>query len=117
MGSFSDQERVNLGLRALHVRWELQPGALRDSKNVEGECSNGLRVTLLPFSVACRSNCRRSERRSYHVWHKGGNRDGESKRKNAEAGGVWFLRDGWSMACRGEMVGKQWLRCIANSYT
>ena len=108
--SYSDQERMNYGLRALNVRWELANPA---SSVIRGECDNGLKIALLPYSFACRSNCRYSERESYYVWHKGGARDRASKRRNAEVGRVWLLKgEGLAAGCRGE-VGEAWLRCLA----
>ena len=111
-GSFSDQERMNYGLRALHIQWL---GGGGEGKEARGICQNNMSVTLLPYSFACRSNCRRSERGSYYVWHKGGPRDRESKMKNAELGGMWFLRSDWNSACRG--MGTEWLKCIANTFS
>ena len=101
---------MNYGLRALNVQWELADPA---TSVIAGHCDNGLRVSLLPYSFACRSNCRLSERGGYHVWHKGGQRDGDSKRKNAEVGRVWLLKgEGLAAGCRSE-VGEAWLRCLA----
>ena len=109
LASFSDQERMNYGLRALHIKWQGRGGG----KETSGMCQNSLSVTLLPYSFACRSNCRRSERESYYVWHKGGPRDRDSKMRNADVGGVWFLNTKWNSVCR-EGRGLEWLRCIAS---
>ena len=101
---------MNYGLRALKVEWELANPA---TNIVTGQCDNGLKVTLLPYSFACRSNCRRSDRGSYYVWHKGGPRDGDSKRRNAQVGDVWLLKgEGLSAGCRGQ-TGEAWLKCLA----
>ena len=113
-GSFSDQERMNYGLRALHIKWQGGGGGGGGGrKEASGLCQNGLSVTLLPYSFACRSNCKRSEKGSYYVWHKGGPRDRDSKMKNADVGGVWFLSTNWNSVCR-EGRGLEWLRCIAS---
>ena len=111
-GSFSDQERMNYGLRALHIKWQGGGGG-GGRKEARGLCQNSLSVTLLPYSFACRSNCRRSEKESYYVWHKGGPRDRDSKMKNADVGGVWFLSTNWNSVCR-EGRGLAWLRCITS---
>ena len=112
--SFSDQERMNYGLKAMNVRWTLNRATASDE--VPGVCSNGMTVTLLPYTVACRaSNCKKSGKSSYYVWHKGGHRDGDSKMRNAEVGDTWFLRGDWQMACK-DVAGYQWFKCISNHF-
>ena len=107
--SLSDQERLNYALDSLHVEWH------RNGEIIEGRCGNGLRVTLLPLTYVCRKNCKRSELKSYYVWHKTGQKNGDSKRKAALDGRLWFLRDNWSTHCNSDELNRlEWLDCIAS---
>ena len=107
---------MNYGLQALDIHWSLPSRALPSlSQPVQGICRNGLRVSVLPYNVACRAgSCTHKAVSRLYVWHKGGERVGERKKKGAEEGGVWFLRSNWSTGCE-RMTGKVWLECIATA--
>ena len=81
---------------------------------MQGVCQNGLRVRLLPYSTVCRAGyCTRRSASSVYVWHKGGERVGEEKKKSAEEGKAWFLHSKWKDGCNNE-AGEEWIKCIAN---
>ncbi len=104
---------MNFGLKALDVTWRFPASYPNTITEVDGVCENGLRVSLLPYCFSCRgSNCQRSLRKVYYVWHKGGSRDGTSKRRSAEAGKMWFLRSDWQTCCTAQL-GYNWLSSIA----
>ncbi len=106
---------MNLGLKALGIRWALQANLQTTTKEVVGVCRNGLKVSLLPYSVSCRAgNCQSALRDVYYVWHKGGSRDGSSKKRSAEVGRTWFLRSDWQDCCSAH-TGYDWFRNIATA--
>lgn len=114
--SFSDQGKMNYGLQAMRIQWSLQSRNLGSlTQPVHGEGRNRLRVSLLPYNVACRAgSCtHKALSNGLYVWHKGGERQGERKREGAEGGGAWLLRHDWTISCEG-MKGRQWLQCISN---
>ena len=113
--SYSDQGKINYGLQVLDMQWNLPSLRLATlSKIVQGHCRNGLRVSLLPYSVACRAgSCTHKALSSgLYIWHKGGARAGNMKREGAEEGGVWFLRSDWTVGCNMK-TDKEWLKCIS----
>lgn len=113
--SYSDQGKVNYGLQAMDVEWSLPSKKLSSlSHPVQGLGHNGLRVSLLPYNIACRAgSCTRKALASgLYIWHKGGTRTGPAKRVGAEEGGVWFLRSDWTMGCD-QKTGGNWVQCIA----
>lgn len=115
--SFSDQERLNYGLKLLHIQWEQFDQSHVDNlvSSIEGVSDNGLKVTLIPQSTVCRSTCNLARRSSYTVWHKGGARDGRSKKNGASAGYVWFLVNNWKQICKHDnVIGIEWLNCISS---
>lgn len=113
--SYSDQGKMNYGLQAMGVEWSMPSRKLSSlSQSVQGVCHNGLRVSLLPYNIACRAgSCTRKALSSgLYIWHKGGARVGMRKKEGAEQGGVWFLRSDWSVGCDYK-TGKDWIQCIA----
>lgn len=106
--SFSDQGRLNYGLKALGIEWHsLNNGSF------EGVCANGLRVNTLSYSLVCRSNCTRKNLTDYYVWHKPASRDGQSKKKAATQNGVWLLSPHWDLDCENVVIKREvWLKCI-----
>ena len=118
LSSYSDQGKMNYGLQAMSVEWSLPSYNLASiTESVEGVGSSGLRVSLLPYSVACRggSCTHTSLRPGLYIWHKGGARVGEKKREGIEEGRVWFLHSDWMNSCDVEQ-GKDWLKCIATDH-
>ena len=114
--SFSDQGKMNYGLQALGVKWSLPSRNLGSlSHSVQGECHNGLRVSLLPYNIACRAgSCtHKALSAGLYVWHKGGARVTEKKRDGAKEGGVWLLRSDWAVGCDSKQ-GRHWLECISS---
>ena len=106
--SFSDQGRINYGLKALGVEWH----SLTDG-SFEGKCTNGLKVNTLPYSQVCRSKCNRKKLSSYHVWHKPASRNGQSKMRAAAEGNIWLLSSQWNLNCKDDMLKQEtWLKCI-----
>ena len=106
---------MNYGLKEMSVKWTLPSRNLGSlSHPVQGECHNGLRVSLLPYNIACRAgSCtRKAVSARLYVWHKGGARAGEKKREGAREGGAWLLRSDWRTSC-GTKQGREWLRCIS----
>ena len=110
----NDQIRLNWGLEGLGVKWE---GNTYDEDSAAfGTCrQNGLNVTVLPYSVVCRYGCLPQRRNQYYIWHKGGDRDKESKMSGALKGHTWFLRSDWkSTSYRSALSGRELLRSISN---
>lgn len=108
--SYSDQGRINYGLKALRVEWH----SLSDG-SFEGVCANGLKVSTLSYSRVCRSNCMRNKMGAYYVWHKPAPRDGQSKMKAASQGNMWLLSTKWNLDCvHLELKQQKWLECIRN---
>lgn len=119
VSSYSDQGKMNYGLEAMNVHWELPSHNLASiTHSVEGIGRNNLRISLLPYNIACRaSSCTsQSLKRGLYIWHRGGPRAGESKRQVMEEGRVWFLRSDWTEDC-GLKQEKEWLKCISNDRT
>ena len=105
---FSDQGRINYGLKASGVKWH----SLTDG-SYEAECANGLKVNTLSYSHVCRSNCNRKRLSTYYVWHKPASRDGQSKMRAAAEGNIWLLSRQWNLNCGDSMLKQEkWLKCI-----
>lgn len=114
---YSDQGKMNYGLQAMDVQWSLPSRKLASlSQSVQGVCRNGLSVSLLPYTIACRAgSCtRRALASGLYIWHKGGARVGARKRQGAEVGGVWFVRSDWSVGCNNR-TGRDWIKCISTT--
>ena len=116
--SYSDQGKMNYGLEAMDVKWTLPSRKLNSLlDSVEGVGHSGLRVSLLPYNIACRAgSCtRKALSAGLYIWHKGGARVGASKRGGAQEGGVWFLRSDWTVGCD-NLTARDWLKCISISH-
>ena len=112
--SLDDQEKLNCGLEALGMAW-YNADSDQNVTIVRGQCSeNDLKVSILPFNVICRLlTCNPSQRNSYYIWHKGGNRTRREKLKGSREGRTWFLRYKWNDIDNGKLQGREWLESIA----
>eukprot|EP00731_Ephydatia_muelleri_P031958 Em0023g465a len=104
----NDQYRLNFALQSLGIRWGV------DDDVQVGICQNGLKVAVLPNSLACRGikNCHPEERAQYYIWH-AGFRTEEGKVDGAKRGNAWFLRERWKDVER-HLVGYEWLLKIVS---
>ena len=104
----NDQYRLNFALQSLGIRWGV------DDNVQVGICQNGLKVAVLPNSLACRGikNCHPEERAQYYIWH-AGFRTEEGKVDGAKRGNAWFLRERWKDVER-HLVGYEWLLKIVS---
>ena len=113
----NDQIRLNYGLDILNISWSGNE-IIRDENGTEavGRCYNGLNITVLPYSVICRYNCSPQHRDGYYIWHKGGDRDTQSKMAEAAKGHMWFLKENWkNISEDSSSQGTEWLRLISNN--
>jgi hypothetical protein len=113
VSSQDDQEKLNCGLDVLNMTWD-NARANQNITTVHGQCGNGLKVTVLPFSHICRlATCDPSQRDSYAIWHKGGSRSRREKLKGSRDGRTWFLRYKWnSIETASNLQGTKWLESI-----
>ena len=114
-----DQIKLNYGLDNLHVRWITRNVNQTDpqgdlSKLWEGEADGGLRVTLLPQRMACRSiGCRQDSKHGCYIWHHTWSRHiSKIMIGNAKNDSVWFLKKDWH-SVPSHYTGWEWLRAIA----
>ena len=109
----NDQIRLNYGLQKLHIQWENSNYA-KEKYNTPavGSSSNGLKVVVLPFNTICRFGCQTKMRDTYYIWHKGGSRDKESKKRGAKKGHTWFLKDDWNKL-DSNLKKTEWLKFIS----
>ncbi len=110
----NDQIRLNHGLDALEITWSSK---YREDQTSEmyGRCRNNLTITVLPLKFICRYGCHTSMRNQYYIWHKGGDRDQNSKMAGAAKGHTWFLRKDWEEVLESDetMKGLPWLQNIS----
>ncbi len=111
----NDQIRLNHGLDMLGISWS---GNYHDGHRsvMYGQCRNHLTVTVLPFDIICRYGCLTSKRDQYYIWHKGGERDQNSKMAGATSGHTWFLRKDWNSQDDRALKGTNWLYSISLLY-
>lgn len=121
---FDDQVNVNNALNSCNISWVSNSS----DKIVTGQCQaedkklQGLRVTILPFSMICR-RCSKKNKRNIYVWHKQSKKTGEMKMKMAVSTQTWYLRNLTLSATGGrnlmeikeieELKGIDWIRAIA----
>ena len=113
----NDQIRLNYGLDVLQISWKGDDYIHHSlTSTAFGVCRNNLSVTVLPFGTICRYGCNPSKRHSYYIWHKGGQRDTDSKMAGAKKGHTWFLRSNWQDIDEDgvKLKGRQWLGSISN---
>ena len=111
---YSDQLLFNYGLHSLEISWQ-QFGELEDTY-FEGECKvNGMRVTTIPLSLVCRTNCRREIIGSVYVWHPLTDPKGDVKVAAAKEYNLKFLSWRWSENedCN-QVTRERWLQCISD---
>ncbi len=108
--STNDQLRLNVALAAIGIKPK-DPSTDISLKAWSG--SNGhFLLSVLPTITVCRSGtCLWKRSQHYYIWHRGGGRSSEGKRKDAKA--FWFLRDDWETTSRTSSLGYQWLAEIA----
>ena len=108
--SFDDQALLNRALDHFNITWAGESKAISNT-TVDGVCSNGLRVTALPFSYVCRKSCRERDmdRKQLYVWHKLTRKEGWMKERGAMAAHVWFLK---SVMPVNSLTGITWLNSI-----
>ena len=106
----SDQLLFNYGLIALGVTWQRISGA-----SYLGECRNGMKVSTLPPSLACRVTCSSRLRDSVYIWHARSTQSGKAKVRMETRSGIMFLLPQWTTKCNGSsLVGVEWLHCISS---
>ncbi len=111
--SVDDQTKLNCGLKALNIRWTNNDTSFYNT-TVQGATSNGLviRVSILQYDLICRKEkCVADKRKSYYIWHKGGERSFLKKLAGARDGQTWFLQYQWQLL-RNNLMGVKWLESI-----
>lgn len=112
LSSHDDQEKLNCGLKALRITWD-KAHSNHNTTVVEGKCSSGLTVSILPYDYICRlDTCDPTRRSDYYIWHKGGTRSRREKLKGSREGQTWFLRYKWNKI-KNRLTGIRWLESIA----
>ena len=112
----NDQIRLNYGLDVLQISWKGDDYIHHPlTSTAFGVCRNNLSVTVLPFGTICRYGCNPNKRHFYYIWHKGGQRDTDSKMAGAKKGHTWFLRSNWQDIDEDgvKLKGRQWLGSIS----
>lgn len=115
-----DQRLFNAALEAAHVSWESIQSHYNLSTEADlqgansgwvGHTTGGLKVTLLPHIVACRSaSCTKELRNEVYIWHHGMVKHRMlSMAEQAVDDGVWFVKEG-----PGKGTGIEWLASMAN---
>ena len=84
-----DQMFLNKALKSFQIQWQSKERNITD-QFIDGQCPNGLCVTVLPYSTVCRQSCL-SLSKTMHVWHMGTAKAQEDKMAAAKKGDVWFL--------------------------
>ena len=84
--------------------------------DVTGVTKTGLKVTLLSRWAVCRY-CGISRIEDYYVWHKESKSISQvDRRKAAEVGSVWFLRDDWKKVDKRSTATRQnWIHELTDS--
>ena len=111
----SDQARLNTALKDMDIIWNNGSRTVPISKEAwRGTGRGGLTLTVLPSVVVCRQDCSRHLLSSYYIWHKGGKRNRDGKRKYAAGAGLWYLRSDW-MAVSNSTTDSclQWLAAVS----
>ena len=118
---FTDQGLVNYALKALKVEWDKKSPLLVD-RDMHGFCpgtTKPLRAVVLSEEKICRYSCDGHKRQQYYAWHKPAikkNRTVENKRKRAQEGGAWLLRDDWMHVSKmNSLTGVTWLLAISQN--
>ena len=115
---FTDQGLVNMALKSLKVNWD-KMSPLNVDRDMHGICPGApqLRAVLLSEEKMCRYSCEGQKRGQYYVWHKPAinkNRTVENKRKRAQEGDAWLLREDWVQVSKmNSLTGVTWLLAIA----
>ena len=109
--NYDDQARVNYALKAMRIKWDKSDISIAASFG--WTLKERLHVTALPTTQVCRT-CKESGKSLYYIWHKRGQKDGESKIKTAEESGFWYLRNDWETV-RTDARGALWLGQLALS--
>ena len=114
-----DQILLNTALNNCHIQWQSRG---RDIHNhpIDGQCDNGLRVTVLPHSNICRYKCDASDQQGMsgvYVWHRLSKKSGSIKKFTAKESKVWFLRDDWNTLSNADKSLKdvEWLSALSGS--
>ena len=114
-----DQRLMNRALTRSVIKW--QEGRNVTLQTIDGECPNGLRVTVLPMSKICRRNCvplSTLKERSHwpYVWHILSEKKGEMKKEASMQGNTWWLRQDWKThtPATSNLNGIDWLLSIYN---
>ena len=84
-----------------------------------GHTPKGLKVTLLPQRIMCRSsNCQMVIRDEVYVWHHGRTKHKISTMsEQAEEDRVWCLKKDWSKSGKvGKKTGLEWLESISSQH-
>ena len=101
----SDQTLFNYGFIALGIAWQRMNGT-----SFLGECGNGMMVSTIPPSLACRVRCNNKIKDSVYIWHALSRQVGQAKVKSASRSGTMFLLPQWSTTCNeNSLVGVEWL--------
>lgn len=116
-----DQRFMNNALDQLGIRW-LQNGSIYN-RSMDGECPNGLRVTVLSLKDICRHNCKQykiggDKEHLPYIWHYLKIQTAKAKREGSIQMKTWWLRDGWNSTTqetegkRKFLKGTEWLASL-----
>lgn len=112
-----DQLLLNRALNNCHIQWQSGDKNI-EHEFIEGRCSNGLRVTALPYSNICRYRCSSDLPPKHYVWHKAAPKKNMGKVAMAKKGRVWFLKNNWmSLIAIDGQRGTKWLHSIYKPIT
>ena len=114
--SYDDQRLLNHAVDRLNMTWDNHSKASIQNTIVNGVSSNGLRVTVLPFSYICRTSCSKImaweiARKELYVWHELTLKRGGIKEKAAITAHVWFLKSAMPVNA---LTGINWLTSITS---
>ena len=103
-----DQTLLNNALMKCMIKWS---GKNIATTPIDGQCQNGLKVTVLPLSQICR-NC--TDKNSY-VWHQLSEKKNSKKLSTAKKDDLWFLRKDWKLYSHNSksLKGNEWLASIS----
>lgn len=118
---------MNYALDSCGIQWQ-EVGESIQNHSIDGQCLNGLRVSVLSQSDICRRECNSKGNRSgFYVWHQLSKKTGSDKVKMAQEGRVWFLRRNWreltfgsgldreNVTVGSNLLGNEWLASLSVS--
>lgn len=110
---------MNQAMNDCHIQWQSE-GKDVEKQAIDGECEDGLRVTIFPYAVICRQCKGHVLEQGVYVWHQLPPGDQlhltQTQRDQARSavamkGGTWFLRSKWTnVNSIKSQNGTEWLR-------